>query len=149
MVFGLATGIFVILTSLSKMDHQIWLQLHNFLMVVAVIYCGVIGFRSVKLFTSLAFGFIFFVVFSVLYLLCYIISTTLLVHYIDWIPFFYKDYTYQGYSSLIGYLRGENYYELLLLLLSSIAGSCGFYLVANFAGFLLGIVVRRESRTVT
>jgi hypothetical protein len=88
---------------------------------------------------------IFFAVMWVLYISIYMVTTTIFSHKIIWIPFFYHDYDYHDFKSVMDYLSHENNYrELFKLQVSSFSISSVMYFVAGSLGYGIKAMLDRR-----
>jgi hypothetical protein len=141
---GLVTGVFIISSQLRTMDYETWLAMHHFFVIVSVIFCAFIGFRSPGLKQSFVHGGVFFLLFASLYIVSYLISTTILIDHLEWLPVCHNDYMLHGSGSVKAFLySGDTYRSMLMIQLTAVGISTGVYAISNLSGFALRLVVGR------
>jgi len=133
---GFTIGLFIILSQMISMDYSKWLIIHNSIIIISIFLCGLFGFKSKSLIESLKLSGTFVWIFFTFYLVCYLISTTVLVDQLRWIPFFYEDYTHHGFNTVKEYLSSDHrFVELLKLQIFSLLINLLFYLSSSMLGY--------------
>lgn len=149
---GGALASYISLTTFWEIPHDVWLTFHNLLVVTSLLLAGFVGYRH----SAMGFSFkymllsiaIFFAVVMCLYIGSYIVTTTFLADRMVWIPFFYHDYTYQGFRSVAEYLNHENNYrELLQLQVFSFSMCSVMYFIAGNVGYGIKAMLDRTCRS--
>ena len=132
---GLTIGLFIVLSQMISMDYSKWLIIHNSIIIISIFLCGLFGFKSKSLIESIKVSGTFAWIFFTFYLFSYLISTTVLVDQLRWIPFFYKDYTHHGFNTVKEYLSSDNRFgELLKLQIFSLMINSLFYISSAILG---------------
>ena len=139
-LIGTPLALYLSLTMFWLMSHDLWLALHNFLVIASLGMAAFIGYQNRNLGLSMRSLFlsiaVFFSIVMLLYLGSYIVTTGLLADQMLWIPFFYNDYSYHGFPSAAEYLgHGNNYVELLQLQVFSFLISSVMYFLAGSLGY--------------
>jgi hypothetical protein len=137
---GTPLALYISLTMFWLMSHDLWLALHNFLVIASLAVAVFIGYQNRNrgckmrsLFLSIA---VYFSIVMLLYIGSYTVTTSFLADKMVWIPFFYNDYNYHGFTSAAEYLsHGSNYVELLHLQVFSLLISSVMYFLAGNLGY--------------
>jgi hypothetical protein len=140
-VIGTPLALYISLTMFWVMSHDLWLALHNFLVVASLVLAAFIGYqnhnRGLSMGSLLLSIAVFFSIVMLLYIGSYTVTTGFLADKMVWIPFFYNDYNYHGFTSAAEYLRHENnYVELLKLQVFSLLISSVMYVIAGSLGYI-------------
>ena len=140
-VIGTLLALYISLTMFWVMSHDLWLALHNFLVVASLVLAAFIGYQNRNLgfsMGSLVLSIaVFFSIIMLLYIGSYAVTTGFLADKMVWIPFFYNDYHYHGFTSAAEYLSHENnYVELLKLQVFSLLISSVMYVIAGSLGYV-------------
>jgi hypothetical protein len=140
-VIGTLLALYISLSMFWVMSHDLWLALHNFLVVASLVLAAFIGYQNRNLgfsMGSLVLSIaVFFSIIMLLYIGSYAMTTSFLADKMMWIPFFYNDYHYHGFTSPAEYLSHENnYVELLKLQVFSLLISSVMYVIAGSLGFV-------------
>jgi hypothetical protein len=155
-IFALGIGtllaLYISLTTFWPMPYDIWLALHNVLVITSLIMAAFLGYQNSNhglslgsLILSIA---VFFSIIMILYLGSYTVTTMFLIDKMTWIPFFYKDYNYHGFTSAAEYLRHEdNYAELLKLQIFSLVVSSGMYFIVGGIGYIGRTLLERVGKS--
>jgi len=139
-LIGIPLALYLSLTMFWMMSHDLWSALHNFLVIASLGMAAFIGYQNrnlglsmQSLFLSIA---VFFSIVMLLYIFSYTVTTGLFAEKMVWIPFFYNDYNYHGFTSAAEYLRhGNNYVELLQLQVFSFFISSVMYFLLGSLGY--------------
>jgi hypothetical protein len=133
-------AVYIALTVFWQMPYEVWLALHNLLVVTSLLVAAFIGYKHSALKAS--FGLMMlsvvalFAVIMVLYLGSYFVTTAFFADYMVWIPFFYHDYNHHGFQSVSAYLKQANSFrELLELQIFSFLIGSVMYLAAGSVGY--------------
>jgi hypothetical protein len=79
-----------------------------------------------------------------LYIVSYIVTTGFFPDQMAWIPFFYRDYNYHGFTSVSDYLNHrDNYQELLKLQIFSLMIASVMYFAAGSSGYGVNALIER------
>lgn len=147
-VMGTLLALYISLTMFWVMPHDFWLALHNLLVVASLILAAFIGYQNRSFGFSMGFLVLsitlFFSIVMLLYIGSYAVTTGFLADKMVWIPFFYNDYNYHGFTSAAEYLSHENnYVELLKLQVFSLLVSSVMYVIAGSLGYAGKAVLER------
>ena len=151
-VIGTLLALYISLTTFWRMSYDLWLALHNFLVIASLVLAAFLGYQNRNrglsrgsLVLSIT---VFFSIVMLLYLASYTVTTGFLADKMVWIPFFYKDYIYHGFTSVAEYLRHENNYaELLNLQLFSLLISSVMYVIAGGLGYTGKTILQRMDKS--
>ncbi|HET8669380.1 MAG TPA: hypothetical protein VFM05_01785 [Candidatus Saccharimonadales bacterium] len=139
-LLGTPLAVYISLTMFWLMAHDLWLALHNYLVIASLVMAVFLGYQNRNLGLSLQSLFlsitVFFSIVMLLYIFSYTVTTGLFAEKMVWIPFFYNDYSYHGFPSAAEYLRhGNDYVELLQLQVFSFLISSVMYFLAGGLGY--------------
>jgi hypothetical protein len=120
------------------MPHAWWLALNNLLVVTTLVATAFAGYKHRAL--ALSFKFMLLTVavlvsvIMLLYIGSYIVTTAFFADKMVWIPYFYRDYSYHGFTSVADYLNHKNNFRELLELqvFSLLIGSLMYFAAGSF-----------------
>ena len=149
-VIGSLLALYISLTMFWVMSHDFWLALHNLLVVVSLVLAAFIGYQNRNLgysSSSLVLSIsVFFSIVMLLYIGSYAMTTGFLADKMVWIPFYYNDYKYHGFTSAAEYLSHENnYVDLLKLQVFSLLISSMMYGMAGGLGYAGKAVLEKRA----
>lgn len=144
-------ALYISLTMFCQMSYSMWLAFHNLMFVASLLVLAFIGYQHCMVgvpFTTMLLSIVlFFVMMMFLYIGSFTITTKFLVDRMVWIPFFYHDYNYHGFKSVIDYLNhGDNYRELLGLQVFTFSISSVMYFAAGSLGYSVQAMMNRTCR---
>ncbi|HYC83701.1 MAG TPA: hypothetical protein VEB86_00705 [Chryseosolibacter sp.] len=143
LILGGVTSVFMLVSQLRTMNYDHWLQFHNFFIMTSMVFCAAIGFRAPTIGRSLADGLTFAAVFCGLYLVTYLVSTTVVVDYAEWMPYHHKSYVNSGFMSVNAFIHHKNNFtDLLKIQVAAVTMGFFFYLCANLVGFGIRVLVK-------
>jgi hypothetical protein len=122
------------------MPYAWWLAFNNLLVVTSLVLTAFVGYLHRRFAVSFKFMLVtvglFVSVMMTLYIGSYIVTTAFFVDKMVWIPYFYHDYNYHGFTSVADYLNRENNFrELLELQVVSFLISSAMYFTAGGLGY--------------
>jgi hypothetical protein len=149
---GTLLALYISLTMFWVIPYDLWLALHNFLVVASLVLAAFIGYQNRNLgfsIGSLVLSIIvYFSIVMLLYVGSYAVITGFLAEKMVWIPFFYNDYNYHGFTSIAEYLSHENnYVELLKLQVFSLLISSVMFVIASSLGYVGKTVLERMGKS--
>lgn len=149
---GVVLAAYISLTMFWQMPYDLWLLLHNLLVVASLLIAVFAGYEHrmlrVPFWFMILSVILFFAVIMLLYIGSYVLTTTVLADRMVWIPFFYHDYNYHGCESVAEYLNQENNYrELLGLQVFSFSIRSVMYLAAGCLGYSVKALMDRMWRS--
>ena len=135
---GRVLALYISLSMFWQMPYSLWLTINNLLVGASLFLAAFVGYKALAnqasfKFMLLAIAVFFFVV-MLFHVGSYVLTTTFFADKMVWIPFFYRDFTYHGFTSVSDYLNhNDNFHELLELQVISL-------LIASVLYFTLGIL---------
>jgi hypothetical protein len=148
---GTVLALYISLTTFWRMSHGWWLGFHNLLVVISLVLAGTVGYKHLVSEVSFRFMFlsitVFFSVMMLLYIGSYLVTTAFFSDQMVWIPFFYHDYNYHGFTSVTAYLNHRNNFrELLELQIFSLLICSILYFAAGIVGYGAKAVIDRKMK---
>ncbi len=145
-LLGSVLAVYISLTTFWLMPHGSWLGWHNLLVVSSLLLTAYVGYQHRTLRFSFSFMLltitVMFLVLAGLYLGSYYVTTAYCADKMVWIPFFYRDYNYHGFQSVMEYLHHKNNFrELLELQVFSFLVGSVMYFAAGSLGYGAKVVI--------
>ncbi len=137
-LMGSVLALYISLTTFWQMPHAWWLALNNLLVVTSLVATAFVGYKHRAFALSFKFMLltvaVLFSVIMLLYIGSYIVTTAFFADKMVWIPYFYRDYNYHGFTSVADYLNHKNNFRELLELqvFSLLIGSLMYFAAGSF-----------------
>ena len=143
-IYGILISIHAWLGLFTNIELNDWLVLNNILFISLLISLAVMGFlfrrRGVSLHTLTGAVILCAIIWGILFMITYIVCTTLFVDQAVQIAFFKRDYVYHGYKSVAEALSvNNNAVELIKLQVFSLAIS----LIFQWGSLIFGVTLSK------
>jgi len=139
-LMGSVLALYISLTTFWQMPHSWWLASNNLLVVTSLVLTAVVGYKHRTSAVSFKFMLltvaVLFSVIMILYIGSYFVTTAFFADKMVWIPYFYHDYNYHGFTSVADYLNHKNNFsELFELQVVSLLIGSAMYFAAGSLGY--------------
>jgi hypothetical protein len=137
---GLVLSVFVVSSMMIEFDLTLWLAANSTLIIASLAILFAIGtahrLDHGSLLQMISRCVIYFLIVITLYVGSYAAATYSIPEKLAWMPFFHRDFTYNGYRSVDEFMNTrDNYRELLVLQIFSALLSSTLYIVAGVLGY--------------